>query len=156
VSQGEFDALVHPGGHGFYSLFGGDHMIGGTLKRFADLHEPLGDADEIAVWFKKTNIYPAVHGLQLRADCLEKNPGLSEALIEAFSRAWANSEARLDAREKELIARERALLGFDPYRYELGEVQRRTIEKLIDYLQADGLLHRRFTISELLPLAEVA
>jgi hypothetical protein len=45
------------------------------------------------------------------------------------------------------------LLGFDPYRYELGEVQRHTIEKLMDYLQADGLLRRRFTVEELFPLA---
>jgi len=131
-------------------------MIGGTLKRFADLYEPLGDPDAIATWFKKTRIYPTVHGLQLRADCLEKNPGLSAALVTAFTRAWAASEVRLDARERDFIARERALLGFDPYRYELGEVQRHTIEKLMDYLQADGVLQRRFSIKELFPLAASA
>ena len=153
LSRGEYDALVHPGGHGFHSLFGGDLMIGGTLRRFPDLDEPLGDAVAIAAWFRKTRIYPTVHGLQLRADCLEKNPDLSGALIDAFSRAWEISEARLDSREKVLIERERTLLGFDPYRYELGEVQRHTIEKLMDYLQADGLLERRFSIQELFPLA---
>jgi 4,5-dihydroxyphthalate decarboxylase len=153
LSRGEYDALVHPGGHGFYSLFGGDLMIGSTLRRFPDLYEPLGDADAIAAWFRKTRSYPTVHGLQLRADCLEKNSGLSAALIDAFSRAWVVSEARLDAREKVLIERERMLLGFDPYRYGLGEVQRHTIEKLMDYLQADGLLERRFSIQELFPLA---
>jgi len=152
VSRGEFDAMVHPGGHGFFSLFGGDQMIGGTLKRFPDLCEPLGDAERIAAWFKKTGIYPVVHGLQLRADCLETNRGLGDALIDAFRRAWAVSEARLDSRQRELIEGERSLLGFDPYRYELGPVQRRTIEKLMDYLQADGLLRRRFTIKELFPL----
>jgi 4,5-dihydroxyphthalate decarboxylase len=156
VSRGDFDALVHPGGHGFYSLFGGDQMIGGTLKRFPDLYEPLGDSDAIAAWFKKDRLYPTVHGLQLRADCLERNPGLAGALVNAFSLAWSVSEARLDTRERELIARERALLGFDPYCYELGEVQHRTIEKLMDYLHADGLLHRRFTIQELFPLSEAA
>jgi 4,5-dihydroxyphthalate decarboxylase len=153
LSHGEFDALVHPGGHGFYSLFGGDQMIGGTLKRFPELCEPLGNAQEIAAWFCKTKIYPAVHGLQLQAHCLEANPGLGAALVDAFTRGWAASEARLEARERELIDQERALLGFDPYRYELGEVQRRTIEKLMDYLDADGLLRRRFTIEELFPLA---
>jgi hypothetical protein len=30
-------------------------------------------------------------------------------------------------------------------------VQRHTIEKLMDYLQADGLLRRRFTVGELFP-----
>lgn len=152
LSRGEFDALVHPGGHGFYSLFGGDHMIGSTLKRFPDLYEPLGDSDAIAAWFKKTRIYPTVHGLQLRADCLEKNPALSSALIEAFSRAWAVSEARLDSHDREFLDRERMVLRFDPYRYELAEVQRHTIEKLMDYLQMDGLLQRRFSIQELFPL----
>jgi 4,5-dihydroxyphthalate decarboxylase len=151
LNRGEFDAVIHPGGHGFHSLFGGDQMIGGTLKRFPDLFEPLGDPNAIAAWFKKTRLYPIVHALQLRSDCVENNPGLADALVDAFSRAWAASEARLEAREREFIARERALLGFDPYRYELGEVQKQTIEKLMDYLQADGLLQRRFTIEELFP-----
>ena len=70
-----------------------------------------------------------------------------------FSRGWVASEARFDGGERELIERERSLLGFDPYRYELGEVQRHTIEKLMDYLQADGLLEHRFTIEELFPFA---
>jgi 4,5-dihydroxyphthalate decarboxylase len=153
LSQGKFDALIHPGGHGFFSLFGGDQMIGGTLKRFPELCEPLGDAQDIAAWFRKTKIYPVVHGLQLRTDCLDASPGLADALVDAFSRAWTASEARLNARERDLIETERSLLGFDPYRYELGEVQRHTIEKLMDYLQADGLLRRRFTIEELFPLA---
>jgi len=151
VSSGEFDALIHPGGHGFYSLFGGDQMIGGTLKRFPDLFEPLGNPSAIAAWFKKTRLYPIVHALQLRADCLKENPGLAEELVAAFSRAWATSEDRLDSKEKEFIAQERSLLGFDPYRYELGEVQRQTIEKLMDYLEADGLLRRRFSMQELFP-----
>ena len=73
--------------------------------------------------------------------------------MDAFTRGWAASEARLDGGERELIERERLLLGFDPYRYELGEVQRHTIEKLMDYLQADGLLQRRFTVEELFPIA---
>lgn len=153
LDRGEFAALVHPGGHGFYSLFGGDAMIGGTLKRFPDLYEPLGDANEIASWFRRERIYPVVHALLLRRDRLEENPGLAEALIDAFTRAWTASELRLDAKERELIRQERSLLGFDPYRYELGDVQRRTIEKLMDYLQADGLLSRRFSVAELFPFA---
>lgn len=151
LDRGEFAALIHPGGHGFYSLFGGDAMIGGTLKRFPNLHEPLGDANAIASWFKRARIYPVVHALQLRGDCLEENPGLADALIDAFTRAWAASESRLDVKERDFIDRERSLLGFDPYRYEMGDVQRRTIEKLMDYLQADGLLARRFTLTELFP-----
>jgi hypothetical protein len=34
-------------------------------------------------------------------------------------------------------------------------VQRTTIEKLMDYLQADGLLSRRFKIDEIFPFAGV-
>lgn len=151
LDRGEFAALVHPGGHGFYSLFGGDAMIGGTLKRFPNLHDPLGDANAIAAWFKKARIYPVVHALQLRSDCLEGKPGLAAALVDAFTSAWAASESRLTVKERDLIDQERSLLGFDPYRYELGDVQRRTVEKLMDYLQADGLLRRRFTVAELFP-----
>jgi 4,5-dihydroxyphthalate decarboxylase len=149
VDRGEFAALIHPGAHGFNSLFGGDKMIDGTLRRFPDLHQPLGTAEEIVAWFRRSKIYPVVHALQLRVDCLEQNPGLAAALLAGFAEAWAESEKRLGPEERRLIDRERELLNFDPYRYELGEVQRHTIEKLMDYLQADGLLKRRFTLDEI-------
>jgi hypothetical protein len=156
LSRGEWDALIHPGGHGFHSLFGGDKMIGGTLKRFPNLYEPLGNAEEIAAWFRRAKIYPMVHVLQLRADVLAENRGLSEGLVDLFTRAWVASESRLGVEERELLGKEKSVLGFDPYRYELGEVQRKTIEKLMDYLQADGLLARRFTMDEIFPFARVS
>ncbi len=151
LSRGEIDALIHPGAHGFAALYGGDKMIQGTLQRFPDLYQPLGNAEEIAGWFKRIKIYPVVHCLQLRTDCLEENPGLAEGLMDAFKKAWAVSEERLNAQEKELIKNERSILGFDGYNYELGEVQVHTIEKLMDYLQADGLLGRRFSMQEIFP-----
>ncbi|HWP60779.1 MAG TPA: hypothetical protein VNL14_22990 [Candidatus Acidoferrales bacterium] len=151
LSRGECDGLIHPGGHGFYSLFGGDKMIGATLKRFPDLYEPLGDTGEIAAWFRRTGIYPVVHALQLRADVVEQNHGLAESLVDAFARAWRVSESRLGFVERGLLDKERSLLAFDPYRHELGEVQKSTVEKLMEYLQADGLLRRRFTLKEIFP-----
>jgi 4,5-dihydroxyphthalate decarboxylase len=154
LSRGEFDALIHPGGHGFYSLFGGDKMIGGTLKRFPDLFEPLGNAEEIAAWFRRTKIYPIVHVLQLRTDCLDEHRGLAEELVEVFTEAWSASEARLDINQRELLDKEREILEFDAYRYELGEIQQKTIGKLMDYLQADGLLSGRFTMKEIFPFSD--
>jgi len=151
LNRGEIDALIHPGAHGFAALYGGDKMIEGTLQRFPDLFQPLGIAEEIIDWFKRSKIYPVVHCLQVRADCLDENKGLAEALLDAFKRAWAESEKRLDAREKELIKNERELLVFDAYKYELGDVQAHTIEKLMDYLQADGLLKGRFSLKEIFP-----
>ena len=155
LTRGEIDALIHPGAHGFAALYGGDKMIQGTLQRAPDLFQPLGNAEEIVDWFKRSRIYPVVHCLQLRADCFAENKGLAEALMNAFKRAWAESENRLDVQEKELIKNERELLGFDAYRYELGEVQAHTVEKLIDYLQADGLLKGRFSLQEIFPMSEV-
>ena len=151
LCRGEIDALIHPGAHGFAALYGGDKMIEGTLQRFPDLFQPLGNAEEIVDWFKRSKIYPVVHCLQVRADRLHENKGLADALLDAFKRAWAESEKRLDVREKELIKNERLLLGLDAYKYELGEVQAYTVEKLMDYLQADGLLKGRFTLKEIFP-----
>ena len=155
LTRGEIDALIHPGAHGFAALYGGDKMIQGTLQRAPELFQPLGNAEEIVAWFKRSRIYPVVHCLQLRADCLEENKGLAEALLDIFNRAWAESENRLDVQEKELIKNERELLGFDAYRYELGEVQAHTVQKLIDYLQADGLLKSRFSLQEIFPMSDV-
>ena len=119
LNRGEFDALIHPGGHGFFSLFGGDQMIGGTLKGFPDLCEPLGNAEAIAAWFKKTKIYPTVHGLQLRNDCLDAHPGLADALVDAFSRGWAASEARLDGRERYVVSDNRLAKALEGERAKL-------------------------------------
>lgn len=154
LNEGEIDALVHPGAHGFRSLFGGDKMIDGTLGRFPELDQPLGDVEEIAAWFRRTKIYPLVHVLVARADRLAEHPGLASALVSAFQKAWHESEKRLSPAERELIQKERELLGYDPYRYEIGDAQARTIEKLMEYLQSDGLLKRRFTLRELFPYTE--
>lgn len=155
LTRGEIDAMIHPGAHGFAALYGGDKMIQGTLERFPKLHQPLGDADAIAGWFKKTKVYPVVHCLQVRTDCLEENPGLAESLMAVFKKAWAVSEERLNEKEKGLIQKERSILGFDAYNYELGEIQAHTIEKLMDYLQADGLLNQRFSLQEIFPSTSI-
>jgi hypothetical protein len=74
--------------------------------------------------------------------------------VEVFTEAWSTSEARLDINQRELLDKERAILEFDAYRYELGEIQQKTIGKLMDYLQADGLLSGRFTMKEIFPFSD--
>ena len=76
-----------------------------------------------------------------------------DLLIDAFTRGVVGERGTVRVAGREFIARERSLVGFDPYRCELGDVQRQTVEKLMDYLQADGLLQRRFSPQELFPFA---
>jgi 4,5-dihydroxyphthalate decarboxylase len=40
-------------------------------------------------------------------------------------------------------------LGWDPFAYGLGEVEKRTLETFMDYLLKDGLISRRMSVEEL-------
>jgi 4,5-dihydroxyphthalate decarboxylase len=87
VKSGEFDAIVHPGVHEAHSLFGGDYMVEPVLRDNPDLWSPLGDPETIVAGFKRSQVYPLVHALTLRTQVVEENPGLVDALMDAFGKA---------------------------------------------------------------------
>jgi hypothetical protein len=55
--------------------------------------------------------------------------------------------------EQKLYGREQDLLGVDPNECGLNEVNRRAVEKCVDYLDADGLLPRRPKTPEIFPFS---
>lgn len=140
VVRGEAAALIHPGAAGFYSLFGGDAMIGATLERFPELYAPLSDPTSLASWFKENQVYPIIHPLTVSLECLDRHPGLGDALIDAMRRSWQEAERRMPAEERAMLDKERELLGYDPYRHRLGDVEKRSLNRFVGYLLADGLL----------------
>lgn len=151
VASGQLDALVHPGVHEAYSLFGGDQMVEATLQRYPALWSPLGQADRIVEYFRRTGVYPLVHGLALQERIAREHPGLPEALVHAFQRARERALDYMPAEARTLHLQERELLGSDPTRYELGMGQRRSLEALVRYLAEDGLIPRKPSLSELFP-----
>ncbi|HEY7560246.1 MAG TPA: hypothetical protein VIH18_36185 [Candidatus Binatia bacterium] len=164
LSAGELDAVIYPGG-------AGGHWFNWVVERgasrtpdpYGDLEDmvarspnlcfPIGDAESHVSWFKQENIYPTYHFLGMRKSAVAKHNGLADALVEAFGRSTDAAPAYMSAEEQKLCEREKELLGVDPNQCGLNAIHKRTIEKCLDYLEADGLLQRRPTLQEIFPLS---
>jgi 4,5-dihydroxyphthalate decarboxylase len=151
LEAGDIDALVHPGVHEAHSLFGDDPMIQPTLARHPELWSPLGDPDAIADYYRRSGVYPLVHALAVQERVARDNPGLVDALVDAFQRARERAPTYMTPVERELEERQQQLLGVDPTEYWLGPGQRRALETVIRYLQEDGLIDRAPSLEELFP-----
>jgi 4,5-dihydroxyphthalate decarboxylase len=83
-------------------------------------------------YFKKTGIYPINHGMVIRRDVADKNPGLARKVLEAFQRA------------NDMAERER--IELTEYHVELGKLGAGAREALATPLIRHGLAANRKTI----------
>ncbi|MGH7767976.1 MAG: hypothetical protein ACREQP_11015, partial [Candidatus Binatia bacterium] len=163
LAAGELDAVIYPGGaggHWFNWLV--ESGASRTPDPYGDLENmvaadsnlafPIGDPAEQVQWFKKTRIYPTYHCLAVRKNIAERNRGLAAALVQAFDRAAKEAPRYMNAGERKLYDREQELLGVDPNACGLNDLNKRTAEKCVDILEADGLLPRRVTAREIFPI----
>jgi len=164
LAAGELDAVIYPGGAGGHwfnwVVEGGasrtpdpygdlEQMVAGS----ANLCFPVGDLGSHVAWFRRENFYPTYHFLGVRKSVAESHKGLADALVAAFARGAEAAPAYMSAEEKKLCEREKELLGVDPNQCGLNAIHKKTIEKCLDYLEADGLLPRRPTLGEIFPLS---
>jgi hypothetical protein len=162
LSAGELDGVIYPGGAGGHWF---NWVVEGGASRTPDpygdleqmvanssnLYFPFGDLDSHLTWFKQEGIYPTYHFLALRQAVAAAAPALGPALVDAFERAAQRAPDYMSAEERKLHERERELLGVDPNHSGLSAMHQRTIEKCLDYLDADGLLPRRPSLGEIFP-----
>jgi 4,5-dihydroxyphthalate decarboxylase len=165
LSTGELDAVIYPGGAGGHWF---NWVVKGGVSRtpdpYGDLEQmvasssnlcfPCGDIDSHLAWFNKERIYPTYHFLAIRQRVAADQLGLADALVEAFQRAANGAPAYMSGDERKFYEREKELLGVDPNQCGLNAMHRRTVEKCMDYLEADGLLSRRPKLGEIFPLSE--
>jgi 4,5-dihydroxyphthalate decarboxylase len=164
LAAGELDAVIYPGGAGGHwfnwVVEGGasrtpdpygdlEQMVAGS----ANLCFPIGDVGSHVAWFKRENFYPTYHFFGLRKSVAENHKGLADALVAAFARGVDVAPAYMGAEENRLCEREKELLGVDPNQCGLNAIHKKTIEKCLDYLEADGLLPRRPTLGEIFPFS---
>jgi 4,5-dihydroxyphthalate decarboxylase len=165
LSAGNLDAVIYPGGAGGHwfnwVLDGGASRTPdpyGDLEQMvassSNLYFPVGAVESQLAWFKKERIYPTYHFLAIRKSVIEDQTGLAAALVEAFNRAAKSAPTYMSAEERKLFEREKELLQVDPNECGLNALHKRTVEKCLDYLEADGLLPRRPTLGEIFSLSE--
>lgn len=163
LGAGELDAVIYPGGaggHWFNWLV--ESGASRTPDPYGDLEQmvagnsnlcfPIGEPAVQIAWFKKTKIYPTYHCLAIRKSVGGQSRGLADALVQAFDRAAKEAPRYMNAEERMLYEREQELLNVDPNACGLNELNKRTANKCIDILEADGLLPRRVTAREIFPI----
>lgn len=164
LSAAELDAVIYPGGaggHWFNWIVEGGASrtpdpygdLEQMVARSSNLYFPIGDVESHLAWFKKDGFYPTYHCLAIRNSLAQEHRGLAAALVEAFNRAAEVAPRYMSPEERKLHEREMELLGVDPNECGLNAIHTRTVEKCVDYLEADGLLPRRPTMREMFPFS---
>ena len=110
-------------------------------------------------YYRRTKIFPIMHVLVLRKDIHERHPWVARSLYKAFcdakekclqalsiSNTLAYTLPWLFADVEEL----RGVFGADWWPYGI-EANRHALEKLVDYMNAQGLLEKRMNLEELFP-----
>lgn len=162
LARGDLDAVLYPGGGGgnWYGWLEPERAGTGTVQ-YGDLETMVGERPELEFalgtvertleWFRSARIYPVHHMIALHRETAETNTGLAAAVTEAFSKAAARARGYLSEEERRLYDREIELLGVDPNQPGLNELTIRSIERLLDTLEADGALERRPSLKEIFP-----
>lgn len=161
LSLGKLDAVIYPGGAGghWFNWIVDGGGASRTPDPYGDLEQmvsassnlcfPCGGVDAHVAWFKQEGIYPTYHFLAIRKSFAANHTGVGAALVDAFERASMRAPIYMNAEERKLYEREKKILGIDPNQCGLTTVHKKTIERCLDYLAADGLLPRRPTVSEI-------
>ena len=159
------DAVIYPGGAGGHWF---NWVIEGGASRtpdpYGDLEQmvssssnlcfPVGDVESHLAWFNKERHLPHLPLSRYSQErAAASHPGLADALVDAFQRAAVAAPAYMSGEERKLYEREKELLGLDPNQCGLNAIHKKTIERCLDYLEADGLLPRRPTLREIFPLS---
>ncbi len=145
LADGELDALIHPD-----QIAPLKHRDPRVARLFPDVKR-----EQIA-YFQRTGIFPIMHVLGLKHDIVTRHPWVPLNLMIAFEQAKALAMARLDnprvvplALWEEAWAEQLALLGPDPWQYGLGPTNSKTLETLVGYCHAQGLIDRQVALDQL-------
>lgn len=142
--DGELDALIYPEIPSSFKA--GDPRV---RRLFAD-----AKAEEVS-YYQRTGLFPIMHTVVIREELLERYPFVAQAMLKAFRAskelAWRKLEdPRLIslAFVRDLIEEQRALMGRDPWPYDLPS-NRNALETLMRYAREQGIISREISVEEL-------
>lgn len=148
VSKGSLGAALVPGDSGFRGIFGGG-SVPKEMGKFPGVKPLFDDTDEIVRYVKRTGIYPIIHLMAMKEETAERYPDLPAKLIEAFREAGKLATKYLSPEEIIGYAKEREVLGEDPYAYVLGETEKRSLRALNRYQIEQGLMKKELSLESL-------
>jgi 4,5-dihydroxyphthalate decarboxylase len=143
--EGELDALVHP--EIIQPILDKDERVIRLFPNYRDL-----ELD----YFKRTGIFPIMHTTAIKQEVVDKYPWVAINLMQAFEESKKAAYKRMEnprivplAWFRYFLEEQDDILGKDPWPYGLGEINRRSLEMLMQYSQEQGLLGRKMTLEEL-------
>jgi 4,5-dihydroxyphthalate decarboxylase len=143
--EGELDALIHP--EIIQPILDKDHRVSRLFPNYRDL--------EID-YYKRTGIFPIMHTTAIKQEITDKYPWVPINLMRAFEESKKAAYKRMEnprivplAWFRSFLEEQEELLGHDPWVYGLGEINRNSLETLMQYSREQGLLGRKMSIEEL-------
>jgi 4,5-dihydroxyphthalate decarboxylase len=111
--------------------------------------------DETSLWSTPLNsrIYPINHLFVVKTEVARRFPDMTESLLSAFREARGAWTAYRPDSAREASEREIAHLGYDPFAYRLGDIEKTSLETFVDYLQRENLIPRKVGLEELFHVA---
>ena len=143
--EGELDALIHP--EIIQPILNKDKRVMRLFPNYRDL-----ELD----YFKRTGIFPIMHTTAIKQEVVDKHPWVAINLMQAFEASKLAAYKRMEnprivplAWFRYFLEEQEDILGKDPWPYGLGEINRKTLETLMQYSQEQGLLGGKMTLEEL-------
>lgn len=137
--DGELDALLHS--DIIAPLRDKDPRVGRLFPNYKE---------EEAAWFRKTGVFPIMHVVAIRKEIVERYPWVPINLFHAFNESKAIAMRRMInprivplAWYREAWEEQEEIMGPDPWEYGLTERNRRTLETLLGFSHAQGLIKRK-------------
>jgi 4,5-dihydroxyphthalate decarboxylase len=148
VSEGKLGAALVAGDSGYTGLFGGG-VLPKTMGQYPGVRPLFEDTDQIIRYVKRTQIYPIIHIVTVKEETVEKYPDLAAKLIEAFREANRQAINYLKPVEAEGYAKERDVLGYDPYACVLTDADKKSMRALNRYQIEQGLVKKELPLESL-------
>ena len=147
LSEGVLHGAIVPGDFGYLGLFGGGSTAP-MMAKYPGVKPLFEDTDEITRYTKQTGINPIIHVITLTQHIVDRYPDLPAKLTRAFMDASDAAAPYMDASEIAGNAKERDVLGEDPYAYVMGENEKRALMALNRYQIEQGLLKNMLPMDE--------
>lgn len=143
--EGELDGLIHP--EIIQPILDKDHRVSRLFANYRNL--------EID-YYKRTGIFPIMHTTAIKQEIVDKYPWVAINLMQAFEESKKAAYKRMEnprivplAWFRSFLEEQEELLGHDPWVYGLGEINRNSLETLMQYSREQGLLGRKMSLEEL-------
>ncbi|MBI4489371.1 MAG: hypothetical protein HY694_09825 [Deltaproteobacteria bacterium] len=133
LERGELDAVIS-----FQTSIASDHI-----------RPLLPTEDKFWSHYQKKRVYPINHLFVMQEDLFSEFPDIGEVLLLAFKEVRKLWVDYLPQENREAMEKEVERLGWDPFAYHLGEVEKRTLDTFIDYLLKEKMISQKLPLDKL-------